>query len=87
MEFKKGITMEKAFEIMKKITNWDDITFYVGNTEINIGRENWDKHYVEIGKKNLKYFSRVYSADIFMTAHNLHIGNAIIAYAKAKEEN
>ena len=88
MEFKKGITMEDAFVIMKRILHEDVVKIKITGMEIRISDDDDDCNQllVEIEADEVSWSCCVYPSDIYATGYDLNIGGLKIKYVEKVRE-
>ena len=86
MEFKKGITMEDAFVIMKRILHEDVVKIKIAGVEIHISDDDCNQLLVEIEVDEVSWSCCVYPSDIYATGYDLNIGGLKIKYVEKVRE-
>ena len=86
MEFKKGITMEDAFVIIKEILHEDAVKIKIAGVEIHISDDDCNRLLVEVEMDGISLTYCVYPYDIYATGYDLHIGNVKIKYIEEVKE-
>ncbi len=76
------MTLEEAFEIIRRVANDEEVKIRIGEMEITIYSRDCNEHYIEMEMNNFKvmYSENIYASEVYATAYGLRIGNFQIRY-------